>query len=298
MNTDAPKPLISVVIPTFNRRHVIGRAVSSVLDQAMKDFELIVVDDGSSDDTETFLAAFGDPRLKVVSQENAGVCAARNAGVAASSADYVTFLDSDDEVLPGWLAYFARSIRDGFDLASCGINFSGPGPKNKLVLPESSGREFGYLRARFLSGAFGIKKDLFLAAGGFRAGLRHSEHTDLALRLGGLRLHKSFTFTAVNDIYVTMHRDERPYDAALQFETAMTLLREDDQHLRRNRQMHATYFAIAGVAAGHLGRTAEARRLLLRAVAMNPLAPVHYARLVRQVMSGLTPKSSVAASGL
>jgi hypothetical protein len=87
--------LVSVVIPTFNRAHVLSRALDSVLSQIWEAFELIVVDDGSTDGTPGLLAGYGD-RLRVVSQANAGVSAARNAGILASRGEFIALLDSDD----------------------------------------------------------------------------------------------------------------------------------------------------------------------------------------------------------
>ncbi|GAB6036044.1 glycosyltransferase [Fundidesulfovibrio butyratiphilus] len=92
--------LVSVVIPTYNRAGMVGRAVASVLKQTHRDLECLVVDDGSSDDTPAVLAAMADPRLKVTRQDNRGVSAARNAGLALARGDYLALLDSDDHFLP------------------------------------------------------------------------------------------------------------------------------------------------------------------------------------------------------
>ena len=88
-------PLVSVIIPTYNRWPMVGEAVESVLAQASKDFELIVVDDGSTDGTARELASFAT-RLRLISQPRRGVSAARNAGVAGAQGRYIAFLDSDD----------------------------------------------------------------------------------------------------------------------------------------------------------------------------------------------------------
>ncbi len=92
-------PLIRVVIPTFNRAPVIQQAVDSVLNQTFKDFDLVVVDDGSEDDTASVVAslAVADPRVRFVRQENAGAAQARNRGIdLPGNHEYVAFLDSDD----------------------------------------------------------------------------------------------------------------------------------------------------------------------------------------------------------
>jgi glycosyltransferase involved in cell wall biosynthesis len=97
-------PVVSVVVPTYNRAALIGDSVASVLAEQGVDFEVIVVDDGSTDDTRERLAAITDPRVRTVFAEHGGVAAARNAGVAACRGRYVAFHDSDDEALPGRLA--------------------------------------------------------------------------------------------------------------------------------------------------------------------------------------------------
>ncbi|HMB27304.1 MAG TPA: glycosyltransferase family A protein [Blastocatellia bacterium] len=92
-------PLVSVIMPTFNRADTIRRAVRSVQAQTFTDWELIVVDDGSTDNTVALIEGC-DPRLKLIRQENRGTAGARNAGLSASAGSYIAFLDSDDEWLP------------------------------------------------------------------------------------------------------------------------------------------------------------------------------------------------------
>jgi len=91
-------PLISVIIPTFNRSSTIERAIKSVLNQTYKNLEIIVIDDGSTDNTENLLQ--NNPQVKYIKQTNAGVSAARNKGIKYSEAEWIAFLDSDDEWLP------------------------------------------------------------------------------------------------------------------------------------------------------------------------------------------------------
>jgi glycosyltransferase involved in cell wall biosynthesis len=88
-------PLVSVIVPTFNRAHSLVRCLDSILQQSVSDFELIVVDDGSDDATPQTLAAY-DHRVNVLRQENKGVAAARNAGIAVARGQYLAFCDSDD----------------------------------------------------------------------------------------------------------------------------------------------------------------------------------------------------------
>ncbi|HEY6049395.1 MAG TPA: glycosyltransferase family 2 protein [Sphingomicrobium sp.] len=94
-------PKISVVLPVHNRANVLDRAIRSVLDQTFKEWELLVVDDGSSDGSAAAAKSFGDPRIKVIDLgENRGGNVARNAGLRGAAAPLIGFLDSDDEYLP------------------------------------------------------------------------------------------------------------------------------------------------------------------------------------------------------
>ncbi|MEW6673640.1 MAG: glycosyltransferase [Thermodesulfobacteriota bacterium] len=99
MGNPAAQSLVSIVIPTYNRGWMLKEAVDSVINQDYSDFEVIVVDDGSTDDTLEILRSYGD-RLTLIRQQNRGVSAARNAGIAAATGIYIAFLDSDDLWLP------------------------------------------------------------------------------------------------------------------------------------------------------------------------------------------------------
>jgi len=96
-------PTVSVIIPTYNRAHLVGRAIQSVLNQTYKDFELIIIDDGSTDNTENIIKEFQkkDKRTKYIKHnKNKGGSAARNTGIKAAKGEYIAFQDSDCEWLP------------------------------------------------------------------------------------------------------------------------------------------------------------------------------------------------------
>lgn len=98
-------PAVSVVLPTYNRAPLLGRSIRSVLGQSYEDFELIVVDDGSTDETAAVVAGFRDPRVRYVALSgNRGAGAARNVGIRMARGRFLAFQDSDDEWLPSKLA--------------------------------------------------------------------------------------------------------------------------------------------------------------------------------------------------
>jgi glycosyltransferase involved in cell wall biosynthesis len=188
MRPPSPAPLVSVIIPTYNRAWCVERAVDSVLTQTIRDVELVVVDDGSNDDTARRLAAYG-PALQVISQANRGVSAARNTGIAAARGRWIALLDSDDYWLPeklkvqvDWLAAHPEYkicqteeiwIRNG-----------------QQVNPKKRHLKFGgYIFERCLPlclvspSAVMIHRHLLRAVGGFDESLPACEDYDLWLRI-------------------------------------------------------------------------------------------------------------------
>jgi hypothetical protein len=122
--TQTTRPLsVSVIIPTFNREHLIGRAIASVLPQLTSQDELLVVDDGSTDNTRTVLAQFQDKRIRYMRQRNQGAGAARNRGTHEAARDLIAFLDSDDVWLPGKLDMQVRFMASRSDVFFCFTDF-------------------------------------------------------------------------------------------------------------------------------------------------------------------------------
>src|SRR5690242_20716958 len=90
------QPLISIIIPVYNAEVYIKSTIKSVLCQTYTNFEIVVVDDGGTDESIRLIEALNDPRIRIIRQPNQGVSVARNNGVAAAKGDYIAFLDSDD----------------------------------------------------------------------------------------------------------------------------------------------------------------------------------------------------------
>lgn len=166
---------VSVVIPLFNKEHCIGDTIQSVLAQTFVDFELIIVDDGSTDNSLTVAKSFDDKRIVVYHKENDGVSATRNFGVNRASSDLIVFLDADDYLYPSCLETF-MSLRGDFPEAQLWSgNYENVMSGKTTVVLSEKGR--GYLsevyKKRWLRswnlrpGSFMCTKSAFLECGGF-----------------------------------------------------------------------------------------------------------------------------------
>jgi hypothetical protein len=148
-------PTVSVVIPCYNHGHYLANAVQSVSSQTLADWELLIIDDGSTDNTPEVAARFSDPRIRYIYQENQGLSAARNTGICAAQGEYLAFLDADDEWEPGFLHCCARVLAANRELAGVYTRYSFIDPEGK-VLPQTGGQVVPprMFRSRLLNGGF------------------------------------------------------------------------------------------------------------------------------------------------
>lgn len=182
--TSENRPRVSVVIATWNRSHLMRTAIASVQAQTLDDVEIIVVDDGSDDDTAAVMAGIThyDDRVKYLPRERGGVCRARNAGLAVARGDYVAFLDSDNTWRPDFLAAMVTTMdRQHWDLAHAALEMS-RGERHSYRASEGS-RESLLLGNYIDLNVLLVRRDLLLAIGGFDETLRRAVDYDLILRL-------------------------------------------------------------------------------------------------------------------
>jgi glycosyltransferase involved in cell wall biosynthesis len=117
--------MISVIIPLYNKAHTIVNTLNTVLRQTFQDFEIVIVNDGSTDNgVEVITTAFNDVRIKIINQANGGVSGARNTGADAAQYNYLAFLDADDEWKLGYLAKIYEAIKFERFLHSLRISFN------------------------------------------------------------------------------------------------------------------------------------------------------------------------------
>lgn len=179
-------PLVSVIIPTFNRWSYLRQTIDSVLEQTYSNIEIIVVDDGSTDETSDCLQSYGD-RIRVISQANRGGTVARNVGIAAAKGDYLTFLDHDDLMLPKKLERQVKFLESNPQLGAVHCRWQYIDPQGDVLekigpLPEGDLFKTLVLGCFLWSGAPVIRRESFERVGLFDESIWSSDW-DMWLRL-------------------------------------------------------------------------------------------------------------------
>jgi glycosyltransferase involved in cell wall biosynthesis len=266
------EPLISVVIPLYNGAGYIRRSIQSVLDQTYSDFELIVVDDGSTDGGPEVVRTFTDSRIRLIRQANAGVAAARNRGIAEAKGKYVAFLDADDDWEPQFLEAVAHL---SVAYPAAGILGTGyrkvypAGPSVEFTVAESRSRTTllidDYFR-RLQEGsivhvsAVAIPAHVFQELGGFLEGYHCGDDQEMWARIA-LRYPLGYDPRILSSFHQRSRqpksqcRDSRPRDLLLTtLQTALNATSEgrpgdgdDVRRLARRRfHLYLWQFALAG----------------------------------------------------
>lgn len=175
--------MISIIIPTYNRAHTLSLSIRSILNQTHQSWELIIVDDGSIDNTIDMVSQFlKDDRVKYFHQENQGVSVARNLGAEMSNGDYLIFLDSDDTLDKDLLRNLENSFYSDYDLICWEFRMI-IDEENNLGKPKKLGYLYNFRTASFLAGSVCYKKSVFFEVGGYDPYLTFGENYELGLRI-------------------------------------------------------------------------------------------------------------------
>jgi len=193
VDPSSPGPFFSVVVPLYNKQAYVRRCIDSVLAQTLCDYEVLVVDDGSTDGGADLVRACADARIRVIQQANAGVSAARNRGIDEARGQWIAFLDADDGWMPGFLAAVAVAS-ERFPEAGAIYCLTAHVRTGRLITAKLAlGTEprlvdyfslFAYDDGPEMnSSCTAIRADVFRRAGSFPLGVRVGEDTDMWLRV-------------------------------------------------------------------------------------------------------------------
>lgn len=277
-------PKVSVVIPTHNRATLLDRAVASVLTQTFADFEILIVDDASTDGTRDRVLEIADARVRYWRHDrNRGVSEARNTGLSHASGDFVAFLDDDDEWFPAKLSLQMERFEQAnpsVGLVGCGHHVIGPGSERVIgeVLPRLRGRVFEQvLRQGFLSHTSTIvaRRECFERVGVFDPSYSYGEDLDMWLRIAG-EYEVDFVAKPLARRCRQAACLSRQYDGVVAgIEAHVQKYRE---FFANNPDVFATQLQNLGTAYCFAGNATAGRRLLWQAILRQPLETRTYFR--------------------
>jgi len=273
-------PFFSIIMPTYNRSAVIYKAIESVLRQSFKDYELIIIDDGSTDGTANELERYlANESIQYYYQQNKGVCPARNNGVGYAKGKYLVFLDSDDEVQNDWLLNYYNIIKTGdADLVFCNMKIIKTDGSEEICnarIPyKREERGFGI----YIPGSFCLKKVLFEKIGGYDPLLKFGENTELSIRLG--KENPSYAFTDCMSLIYYQSADGGSKNILNQIDSNIYILQKHADYFKQHARLKWIYLQHTGVSSIKLGNYAKGRCYLWKALKVRPYRPDTLLRLV------------------
>jgi glycosyltransferase involved in cell wall biosynthesis len=194
-------PTVSIIIPTYNRSALLKQALASCLEQTYQDFEIIVVDDGSTDDTKQTVESLNSKKIRYIYQENCGRSKARNKAISLAQGKYITFLDSDDEYMPNKLEVGVSALNQNPQygaIYSSAYNVDIDGNLHPYVYPAPcSGWIYKeitlYLPLTLCLPTVMVRKEVFQKVGAFDENQNRFEDTDMWRRIS-----KKYQFLAID----------------------------------------------------------------------------------------------------
>ncbi|MFN2512411.1 MAG: glycosyltransferase [Pyrinomonadaceae bacterium] len=239
----ASDELVSVIIPCYNQGQFLGEAIESLRGQSYRNFEVIVVDDGSTDNTQAIAARYSE--VRTIRQDHAGTSTARNLGFRESNGNWLVFLDSDDRLLPHALEIGLRNLRDRVE---CAFVFgrhqeiTGDGTAVRTAPFVSIEKDpYGQLllyNCVYTPSTAMFRRNLFEAVGGFDPRFLGAEDYDLYLRIA-----RRFPIFAYDEVVAEYRRHDANYsgDNAQMLRLCLGVMRKQKQSVQENKEWKAAY---------------------------------------------------------
>lgn len=281
-------PKVSVVIPTYNRVKLLDNSISSVLAQTYRDFELLVIDDCSTDNTADFVSSIGDERIKLIrNSSNKGIAGVRNIGVENSSGEYIAFLDDDDEWEPEKLGRQMNLLKTGS--ANLGCVYTGAfivdsgGNPIRISVPQYRKRILSeiLLRNFIITSSVILRTECFERVGLFDETIPYGEDYDMWIRIA-----QEFEFDYVKDplIRYRLHQSSISGNNATIATGLGILLEKHKRAFASNPRAYSNHLLELGVAYCHVGRMKEGKRAFLSAIKSYKFDPRLYYNLAITIL--------------
>jgi len=274
-------PIVSVIIPTYNRAHLIGKAINSVLSQTYQDYEIIVVDDASTDNTKEVVKDFADLRINYIFHaNNLGVSSARNTGIKASRGKYIALLDSDDEWLPEKLDKQVVILQN--ESSEVGVVCSWQFNINnniEYICKRCLHKKDGYIYEDLLSTnplsvpTVLIRKECFEKVGLFDSSLDGQEDWDMWIRIAK---YYKFVLIKIPLVKYRIHHNQISNNLEAKITTAKRILVKYSNELQGRSYANSKHHFYIGNRLCHIGKTEGGKRYLLKAISLYPFYIRYY----------------------
>ncbi len=278
MNQDSGNPEVSVILPTYNRAHLIKRAIQSVLNQTYQNFEIIVVDDGSTDNTEEIVRDLNNQKIRYIRHnENKGAACARNTGIKVARGDYIAFQDSDDEWFPNKLERQMEVFKNA--PLEVGVVYTGAWliRNNKRIyrpLFTTKQREGNICKELFeeriawmTTPVFIVRKECFNRLGLFEERLPSLSDWELWLRIS-----KYYEFKYIDEPLVTQYYTANSISTDLNahIEARKLILEKHFEEFKKNKESLARYFFNIGARLCSVGKIRQGIKYFLKSFKIFP----------------------------
>lgn len=274
--------LVSVIIPTYNRKDFVVNAIDSCLNQTYNNIEIIVIDDGSTDGTKDIISEINNEVVDYTWQSNGGVSSARNTGVRKSNGEYIVFLDSDDKLYPNFIERALSEIKSrgeecGAVYTSARLYNSGEFEK-KISVPNRVLTKKDLLTNNEIGGMSGklVKTDVFDTVGYFDEDLPHSEDFDFFLRM----LDKYY-ITGINNVMCEFHDHS---GSQLTAEISSKIKGQDLLYQKHRNilgdSVRAKQYYSRGILYADNGKMDKAKANLLKAIKKNKFKSKYHAHYI------------------
>jgi len=280
------KPTVSVIIPAYNQANFIDKAINSVLKQTYQDFEIIVVDDGCTDDTEDVIRGFPDKRVKYIKKykKNKGISVARNIGIKVARGKYIAFLDSDDEFLPERLGKQVQLLQNKSSEVGVVCSWSyNIDEKGNYICKRCLPKKDGYIYEDLLSTnpisvpTVLIRKECFNRVGLFDDLLNTQQDWDMWIRIAK---YYRFALIKIPLVKYRLHPNQVSKNLEAKIITAKIILVKYSNELQGRSYANSKHHFYIGNRLCHMGKTKEGQRYLIKAISLYPFCIRYYICIV------------------
>lgn len=256
---------ITIITTTYNRSFFLKRMIQSVLNQRFRDWVLLIVDDGSTDETETLVKQYKDPRIHYIHKNHSGTAESRNKGISLAQTDYITFLDSDDEACVNWLSTIFNHLDENTGMLSCGYFRIDNKSNKKAILPLEIGVIWSGIKIGYKSGTLIFKKKVLESIGGFDTKLNSGLNTDLILRIIPFLIKTKLNIKNINNILLKVYEHSGiriRNNPEMVYKGTVYLLEKHKLWFQQNPNEYENYSQVAAINLARLGRFKEGRKIL------------------------------------